>query len=67
MTTPIVSDDWTAREALAVYEFIDAMREEIWARYERQIVEILSAECSSDPAEWEGCNSNDDLDDELLF
>ena len=48
----IIPDHWTAYEASAVYEFIDAIRDEIWNRYEIQLVETLQAECSSDPADW---------------
>lgn len=41
MTTPIIPDYWTAREALAVYEFIDELREVIWSRYGLQLQELM--------------------------
>ena len=60
----IIPDHWTAYEASAVYEFIDAIRDEIWNRYEIQLVETLQAECSSDPADW-GVDNNEDQDEEI--
>ena len=33
----VIPDYWTAEQALAVYDFIDAIRDEIWSRYEIQL------------------------------
>lgn len=41
MTHPAIPDDWTPEQALAVYEFIDALRDAIWSRYHRQLVELM--------------------------
>jgi len=41
MTHPAIPDDWTPEQALAVYEFIDALRDAIWSRYDRQLVELM--------------------------
>ena len=40
----VIPDYWTAEEALAVYDFIDAIRDEIWSRYEMQLIEIIQKE-----------------------
>jgi len=53
MKPPLVPDHWSAQEALAVFEFIDAIREEIWCRYALSITEQLQAERSTNPADWE--------------
>ena len=52
MTPLRIPDDWTAGEALAVYEFIDALREGLWRRYGIEIQEHLKAERSTNPADW---------------
>ena len=41
MTHLPIPDDWTPEQALAVYDFIDALREAIWARYGLQLVELM--------------------------
>ncbi|MCF6356075.1 MAG: hypothetical protein L3J26_13415 [Candidatus Polarisedimenticolaceae bacterium] len=66
MTTPIIPHNWTAREALAVYEFIDTIRDEIWRRYDVQLVELLSTEHSTNPEDWASSVVNEDLD-EITF
>ncbi len=35
---------WTAEQALAVWETLDQMREKIWARYSRQLQDLLAEE-----------------------
>jgi hypothetical protein len=45
---------WTAEQALAVWETLDQMREKIWARYSRQLQELL--------AEQRGYSAVDDSD-----
>ena len=41
--TPI-PEYWSAREALAVYEFIDDLRDLIWNRYASELQELMMAE-----------------------
>ncbi|MDZ7751320.1 MAG: hypothetical protein U5S82_16930 [Gammaproteobacteria bacterium] len=41
MTHPPIPDDWTPEQALAVYDFIDELRDAIWSRYDRQLVELM--------------------------
>ena len=40
----IIPDYWTAEQALAVYDFIDTIRDEIWSRYEMQLIDIIQKE-----------------------
>ncbi len=47
----VIPDYWTAEEALAVYDFIDAIRDEIWSRYEMQLIDIIQKERSPNPAD----------------
>ena len=49
----VIPDYWTAEQALAVYDFIDAIRDEIWSRYEIQLIDIIKAEHSADRDDWE--------------
>jgi len=37
-------DHWTPDQALAVYEFIDEMRDAIWERYTVQLIELMHEE-----------------------
>ena len=66
-TTPPVPTDWTAQEALAVYDFIDTIRDAIWDRYGIQLQEILQAEQCTNPSEWGESMGILDPDDELNF
>ena len=54
----MIPDDWTAREALAVYEFIDEIREGIWNRYGLQLQELMQDEIITGPEE---------IDDDVEF
>jgi hypothetical protein len=42
MTTPQIPDYWSPEEALAVFDFIDNLREHIWARYGPDIQELCA-------------------------
>ena len=63
----LIPDYWSAEEALAVYEFIDALRDEIWSRYDLRLIELLRDErCTAgeDRGEPHGA---DDFDDKVPF
>ncbi len=36
-----IPDYWSAEQALAVYEFISELQQQIWERYELQLFELL--------------------------
>jgi uncharacterized protein YktA (UPF0223 family) len=40
MTTSLIPHDWSTEEALAVVDFLDQLREHIWARYGLRIQEF---------------------------
>ncbi|WP_177417982.1 hypothetical protein [endosymbiont of Lamellibrachia barhami] len=44
MTPPRIPDDWSPREALAIYTFIDEIRDAIWHRYDLQLIELMKEE-----------------------
>lgn len=44
MIPPKIPDEWSPREALAVYEFIDEIRDAIWNRYDLQLIELMKEE-----------------------
>lgn len=50
---PLIPTHWSAEEALAVFEFIDELREAIWSRYNVTIIEQLRAERCTDPDDWD--------------
>ena len=41
---PKIPDFWTAEQALAVYEFLDELRERVWDRYGEQITARMRLE-----------------------
>ena len=41
---PRIPDYWSPEQALAVYEFLDDLRERIWDRYGEQITEHMRFE-----------------------
>ncbi len=63
----VIPDYWTAEEALAVYDFIDAIRDEIWSRYEMQLIDIIQAERSTNPADWASDANDEGPDEDVSF
>ena len=63
----VIPDYWTADEALAVYDFIDAIRDEIWSRYEMQLIDIIQKERSTNPADWESYKNEEGPDEDVSF
>jgi hypothetical protein len=41
-TTVEIPVNWTAEQALAVYEMLEELREKIWARYSCQLQDLLA-------------------------
>ncbi len=41
MSTIDIPEYWTAKEALAVFEFVDEIRERIWSQYDTDIVAAM--------------------------
>jgi len=44
---PIIPDDWTAQQALAVFELLDELRERLWDIYGLDIQALLHEERSN--------------------
>ena len=45
---PIIPDDWSPEQAIAVYDFLDEVRERIWDRYQEHIVRQFQINCEKD-------------------
>ena len=41
---PLIPEHWSPEQALAVYEFLDELRDRVWDRYREQLIEQLQAE-----------------------
>ena len=67
MKALVIPDYWTAEEALAVYDFIDTIRDEIWRRYEMQLIDIIQKEHSTDPADWASYENEAEPDEDVNF
>lgn len=50
MKTVKIPENWTGKEAVAVYDFLADVMEAIWQRYDDQMLEILQDE-EGDPAD----------------
>jgi hypothetical protein len=61
--TPI-PEHWSAEQALAVYELLDALREQVWDRYGEHITEQMRREYAAQQAL---AQLDLPLDDELPF
>ena len=44
MKTVKIPENWTGKEAVAVYDFLADVMEAIWERHDEQMVEILCSE-----------------------
>jgi len=62
-----IPDYWNAEEALAVYDFIDTIRDEIWSRYEMQLIEIMQNEYSTNSADLESFENKAGPDEDVSF
>jgi hypothetical protein len=67
MIPSIIPENLSGREAMLIYNFLSAIQDEIWNRYEVQLVEIMRAEYSTDPADWGYSENRENLDDEVPF
>jgi len=67
MIQSIIPEDLSGREALLIYEFISTIQDEIWNRYEVQLMEILREERSTNPADWKYSGNHEDFDDDVPF
>jgi hypothetical protein len=67
MIPSIIPENLSGHEAMLIYDFITAIQDEIWNRYEVQLVELMRAENSTDPADWGYPENSEHLDDEVPF
>ena len=44
LPNPCIPDYWSPQEALAVYEFLDELRDRVWNLYREQIIEELRSQ-----------------------
>ena len=59
-----IPDHWSPRQALAVYDFLSELQQQIWDRYEQTLVELIIADL-----EYEHAIDSDlhDFEDEIPF
>ncbi len=46
--TPDIPDDWSPEQALAIYQFLDALRERVWDRYQDPIIAQFRTDCGGE-------------------
>jgi hypothetical protein len=48
LPNPYIPDYWSPEQALAVFEFLDELRDRVWDRYREQIQEQCRIDCDQD-------------------
>jgi hypothetical protein len=43
-----IANDWSPEQAIAVYEFLDEVRERVWDRYQEPIIEQFRINCEKE-------------------
>ena len=56
-----IPDYWSAEQALAVYEFLLELQEQIWDRYELQLYELLRPDLEESDTNQLDLFFNDDI------
>ena len=56
-----IPDDWSAEQALAVYEFLFELQQLIWDRYEIQLYELLRPDLEGNDTDQLDLFFNDDI------
>ena len=54
-------DYWSAEQALAVYEFLSDLEQQIWDRYELQLYELLRPDLEVDIDQLDLFDFNDEI------
>ena len=58
-----IPNHWSPRQALAVYDFLSDLQQQIWDRYEQPLVDLIVADL-----EYENTiDSFEDFEDEISF
>ncbi len=60
-----IPDDWSGREALAIFDFLDKIRQKVWLEYREEIINQVRSEM--DRTELDTGNSEFEFDDDIDF
>ena len=61
---PKIPEHWTPRQALAVFDFISELQQQIWQRYEQPLADLIVADLEYEhPID----RSIEDFEDEIPF
>ncbi len=58
-------DDWSGREALAIFDLLDKLRQKIWLEYREEIITQVREEMDQTELDME--NSEFEFDDDINF
>jgi hypothetical protein len=58
MPTMPIPEHWSAQQALAVYEFVDELRELIWLRYGPELHALMQAEQETEAEDFDDDDMN---------
>ena len=58
-------DDWSGREALAIFDLLDKLRQKIWLVYREEIINQVRAEMDQTELDMESCEF--EFDDDIDF
>jgi len=61
-----IPDDWSAQQALAIFDFLEILRQKVWLEYQEEIITQVRAEMDRSERGMENCESVD-FDDDIDF
>ncbi len=61
-----IPDDWSAQQALAIFDFLETLRQKVWLEYQEEIISLVRAETDRNEQGMESRESID-FDDDIDF
>ena len=61
-----IPDNWSAQQALAIFDFLETLRQKVWLEYQEEIISLVRAETDRNEQGMESRESID-FDDDIDF
>jgi hypothetical protein len=62
-----IPDDWSGQQALAIFDFLDKLRQKMWLEYQEEIIHQLRSEMDKTDLEQQNNESPFEFDDDIDF
>ncbi len=63
----IIPDHWSGREALAIFDFLDKLRQKVWLEYREEIIHQIRTETDRNDLDLQNSQSSFEFDDDIDF